>query len=439
MSLMPDNISKVCAKNDLISDESQINSTDSSNSSRSNTNSSDTLSMQTLRFVLDPAFALQLEELFGPVIPDGSVAAIPVVKIDLEFAKLIYDKWKDSTENAVNKTDSSIKTDKKKRNKNKKRNLNLNVLEKCERNLNENTKEPTSLKEIMDHEEALEIHKKEKLKQDKDAATKLKRKQLYSMYPGADPVVLDEIFEANGYSLEKCEKILEEKSTMQDLNLPKKETKLQKSFDKTYSEIISDFETGNWKSWVSGEVNEPIADTSTEASREAETLRENAAEHRSQQLEFLEKARGYNDRGMKTVASYYFQQSSCIKFKAKEENKSASQMIAAGKNASYKNTLDLHGLYVHEALQALQTFLQRKKEQMQLHSQTGLMTLTIITGKGRHSFEQKAKIRPAVKEYLTSNGYRFIEIPPGFEINFKCDGSDYVSDNDGDDDSDDSD
>ena len=79
-------------------------------------------------------------------------------------------------------------------------------------------------------------------------------------------------------------------------------------------------------------------------------------------------------------------------------------MILEMRNVNRKSdTLDLHMLHVHEALNALAEFLDSKK----LEIQAGQVTLRIITGKGNHSAMGLPKIKPAVLDYLTKQNYRY--------------------------------
>lgn len=62
--------------------------------------------------------------------------------------------------------------------------------------------------------------------------------------------------------------------------------------------------------------------------------------------------------------------------------------------------MDFHGYFVQEALEVLEEILQQD---------VGVKFLKIITGAGKHSVDGKAKIKPAVREYLTKHGFRFNE------------------------------
>lgn len=78
----------------------------------------------------------------------------------------------------------------------------------------------------------------------------------------------------------------------------------------------------------------------------------------------------------------------------------AASQIYKGKNA-YRdaNEIDLHGLYVKEALARLSQFIRDAP-------QSGETTLRVITGKGLHSDRGEAQIIPAVQEALRTKGLR---------------------------------
>jgi DNA-nicking Smr family endonuclease len=77
-------------------------------------------------------------------------------------------------------------------------------------------------------------------------------------------------------------------------------------------------------------------------------------------------------------------------------------------NIESYQSIDLHGLHVKEALELTEAYLQKAGAQ-------GSRRYEIITGKGLHS-EGKAKIKPAVGEFLKEKGYKFSELEGGYQI-----------------------
>jgi DNA-nicking Smr family endonuclease len=90
----------------------------------------------------------------------------------------------------------------------------------------------------------------------------------------------------------------------------------------------------------------------------------------------------------------------------KEANSRAAALILHLHNDLSSQFLDLHGLYVDEALAALEDKLQSTTDQPVLY---------VITGKGLHS-KGDARIKPAVISYLNSKAYRFEELPGKLKV-----------------------
>lgn len=91
--------------------------------------------------------------------------------------------------------------------------------------------------------------------------------------------------------------------------------------------------------------------------------------------------------------------------KMEQLNAQARDTILASRNQDDSNTLDLHGLHVKEALEVMERFLELK-----LHSRK-YPSVYIISGTGHHSGPQsrsKARLLPAVQDFLESYGYDFI-------------------------------
>ncbi|EGC39820.1 hypothetical protein DICPUDRAFT_26223 [Dictyostelium purpureum] len=78
-----------------------------------------------------------------------------------------------------------------------------------------------------------------------------------------------------------------------------------------------------------------------------------------------------------------------------------------GKN---KYTIDLHGLFVAQSLK----YLNERIYNLNKEKYTG--TLVVITGKGNHSKDNLAKIKPSVKEFLKKNNFQFKEMDGSFSV-----------------------
>ena len=72
-------------------------------------------------------------------------------------------------------------------------------------------------------------------------------------------------------------------------------------------------------------------------------------------------------------------------------------------------TLDLHGLFVKEALDTMMDLINNLKKK----KTNGSQLLEVITGAGKHSSGGKARIKPAVLSFLRDNGFSYKEVNSG--------------------------
>ncbi|GFT36864.1 NEDD4-binding protein 2 [Nephila pilipes] len=406
-------------KNEASSENKDISKNDSASNENQDQNIMDSNpnTIQTLQFALDPAFAFQLEELFGPVACKDSVSVPPVFEIDLEFAKLIHNKWKIYAQRESKLCNENVRNRRKdeSRQPSDKKNKNCTNLSVVERNVGD----PMTLDEIMDLEYALQIHKNEKLKEDTDSATKIKRLELYKKFPGADTIALDGIFESYNYSLEDSVVAIGESfpepETLQHAEPVMRLDKCADQWNKTYN--YEEFENNDWSAWVynGDDINydKEAAIPNITITPEAEKLRKIATDQYVLRQNCFQKAYNYYHRGMKGVASYYAQEGNNHGCKFREANKDAAHLINKQRNVSLPpSVLDLHGLYVQEAVPVLEKFLKDKKVEMRSRPQNGVFKVSVITGQGVHSI-RGPKLYPSVVEYLKKNGYHFAVVTPG--------------------------
>lgn len=95
--------------------------------------------------------------------------------------------------------------------------------------------------------------------------------------------------------------------------------------------------------------------------------------------------------------------------KAKRYNARAAKWVYAENNKRRRsNTVDLHGLYVAEALEYAQRAIGAARE-------SGQAKLSLIVGQGQHSENGVAKIKPALEGWLQKQGtaYKPDEQNPG--------------------------
>uniref|UniRef100_A0A8C0J683 NEDD4 binding protein 2 n=2 Tax=Chelonoidis abingdonii TaxID=106734 RepID=A0A8C0J683_CHEAB len=398
--------------------------------------SSGSMNINCLELALPPELALQLKEIFGPVgIDSGSLTVEDyVVHIDLNLAKVIHEKWKESIMKRQRMEDEYYKllmqdlddpntilsqsTDSKLQRKKMgcssrsstethSENLATSEIFPFMDHWNAQTQR-VSLREIMSEEIALQ--EKQDLKHvpsmaRKDCAASLKEKQLFEMFPTINQNFLMDIFKDNNYSLEQTEQFLncvleadpvktvvaqeiaQESDTLPSCSAIKnREKKAKKS--KEAEDVLNEM--------VFQDIEYPGYDD----------FRAEAFLHQEKKQECLKKAEEAYRMGMKPVAAFYAQQGRLHEQKMKEANHAAAVQIFEKVNASLlpQNVLDLHGLHVDEAINHLSRVLLEKSHE---YKQTGGKPyLCVITGRGNHSQGGVARIKPAAIKYLTSHNFR---------------------------------
>ncbi|NXR69326.1 N4BP2 protein, partial [Rhadina sibilatrix] len=406
-------------------------------------------SIDCLELTLPPELALQLKEIFGPVGIDAGSLTVEdcVVHIDLNLAKVIHEKWKESILKRQRRDESCklsaegmlliqrIDTD------DSEVLLSQNADSKTEKKKSSSvadtfndtqTKTPAtsdvfpfmdhwnaqiqkvSLRQIISEEMAMQ--EREDLNRvpstaRKDCAAKLKEKQLFEMFPTINQNFLMDVFRDNNYSLEQTEQFL---NCVLEAD-PVKTVIAQESVQQ--NEIVSSYSAAKnreKKAKKSKEEDDPLCEMFQDFEYpQYDDLRAEAFCHQQKRQECLKKAGEAYRMGMKPVAAFYAHQGRLHEQKMKEANHAAAVQIFERVNTSLlpMNVLDLHGLHVDEAVNQLSRVLQEKSEEYQQSG--GKPYLTVITGRGSHSQGGVARIRPAAIRYLTSHNFRFTEIKPG--------------------------
>ncbi|XP_038608168.1 NEDD4-binding protein 2 [Tachyglossus aculeatus] len=393
------------------------------------------LTIDCLELALPPELALQLSELFGPVGVDSGSLTVEdcVVHIDLNLAKLIHEKWKDSVmerqrQDEVSfppllpgtllvgqsrRDDSDEKLVQSTSNKLTKNQVTTEMLPYMDHWSARIPK--VSLREIMSEEIAYKEKQDMKrllLLPDKNCAVRLKEKQLLELYPTINQNFLMDIFKDHNYSLEQTVQFLSCVLAADPVKtVVAQETVHQNEINSSSSAV----RTKEKKTRKSPEVEE---EPSTALFQNLEypaydDYRAEAFLHQQKRVECLKKAREAFCMGMRNVATFYAQQGRLHEQKMKEANHLAAVEIFEKVNASLlpQNALDLHGLHVPEAIHHMSRILQQKSEEYRQGG--GKPYLSVITGRGNHSLGKVARIKPAVTQYLTNHGFRFSEIQPG--------------------------
>ncbi|XP_068045014.1 NEDD4-binding protein 2 [Anomalospiza imberbis] len=403
-------------------------------------------SIDCLELTLPPELALQLKEIFGPVGIDAGSLTVEdcVVHIDLNLAKVIHEKWKESILKRQRRDESckltaevfqQIDTD------DSEVLLSQNADSKIQKKKSSSaadtsydiqTKTPATsdVFPFMDHwnaqiqkvslrqiiSEEIAMQEREDLNRvpstaRKDCAAKLKEKQLFEMFPTINQNFLMDVFRDNNYSLEQTEQFL---NCVLDAD-PVQTVIAQESVQQ--NETVSSYSAAKnreKKAKKSKEEDDPLCEMFQDFEYpQYDDLRAEAFCHQQKRQECLKKAGEAYRMGMKPVAAFYAHQGRLHEQKMKEANHAAAVQIFERVNTSLlpMNVLDLHGLHVDEAVNQLSRVLQEKSEEYQ---QTGGKPyLIVITGRGSHSQGGVARIRPAAIRYLTSHNFRFTEIKPG--------------------------
>ncbi|XP_072191398.1 NEDD4-binding protein 2 isoform X2 [Excalfactoria chinensis] len=389
--------------------------------------SSAAFDINSLELTLPPELALQLKEIFGPVgIDAGSLTAEDcVVHIDMNLAKVIHEKWKESILKRQRRDESwklsaeDSKTQKK----------GMNWVSSSSNEMQTKKAATSEVFPFMDHwnartqkvslrqiiSEEIAMQEREDLKRvpsmaRKDCAAKLKEKQLFEMFPTINQNFLMDIFKDNNYSLEQTEQFLNcvleadpVKTVIAQESVQRNETVSSYSAAKNREKARKAKEEDDVLNEIFQEYEYPQYDD----------FRAEAFHHQQKRQEFLKKAGEAYHMGMKPVAAFYAHQGRLHEQKMKEANHAAAAQIFERVNTSLLplNVLDLHGLHVDEAVNQLSRVLQEKSNEYQQSG--GKPYLCVITGRGSHSQGGVARIKPAAIRYLTSHNFRFAEIKPG--------------------------
>ena len=160
------------------------------------------------------------------------------------------------------------------------------------------------------------------------------------------------------------------------------------------------------KEWVGAgdEVNELYGDTRGEAIRHAQARND-----------YFRKAFAAFRANDKKLAKQLSQKGRHEDTQMKEKHQQARQLIAQQRNSDVNNKsgrvrlLDLHGLHVNEALDLIFETIQT----VSFEKRDGIVILFLITGTGHHTFDGRARVKPAVEEALDPEEIVWAETQPG--------------------------
>ncbi|CAL8331589.1 unnamed protein product [Merluccius merluccius] len=392
------------------------------------------LDIRSLELKLPTELALQLTELFGPVGIDAGACSSDdySVHMDLNLAKLLHQKWKDTIQESQRQAalsyhllqESSVHWGDSQPVKSGIQPADFLIGADGYASLGSQSEaQPdfpimdhwnvsrtrVSLRDIMTEEHARQktLEKTRQSRADldrRDGATLLKENQLYDLFPGIDRHFLHDIFRDHNYCLMETQQFLTSLldegpvKTVMAPEVPHTEPYRAPSKEREKRPTLPDPVISQYQ-----DMEDP----------EYEDFRAEASLQKRRQQENFAKAAEAFKQGKKDVASFYAQQGHLHVQKMREANHRAAMQIFKQVNSSLlpRNILDLHGLHVDEALQHMAQVLQDKTTEYQ----QGLCRpqLSVITGRGNHSQGGVARIRPAVIDYLTNKHYRFTEPKTG--------------------------
>ncbi|KAJ8980736.1 hypothetical protein NQ317_011384 [Molorchus minor] len=263
----------------------------------------------------------------------------------------------------------------------------------------------TNLREIMDEQVAQNIYQKEvdawkNLNPDNLAAILTKQK-LFKVFPFIDKSTLVEILYAHDNKYEETVEILLASTGTENVGGNLESIREPPLKDEVIEEMKEAQNNSKSKEY--------------EEQQEATFYREEASRYLKKREELYQKAQQYHQRGMTEVARFY----SGLASQQTEYFDRANSMAAAtfldehSKRLEDFNTIDLHFLYVKEAIPALDVFLDRNINLLRLGDTKNSECLQIITGRGRRSENGISKIRPAVMIRLKKRKIGFVQLNPG--------------------------
>ncbi|XP_025834921.1 NEDD4-binding protein 2 isoform X2 [Agrilus planipennis] len=260
-----------------------------------------------------------------------------------------------------------------------------------------------NLKDIMAREKERnkyikEIEQWKKLTPD-DLAAKLTRKKLFDSFPTIDQDLLVEILHAHNNSYQQTVEVLLNSTKVEDISDPYG-TILQPPISSTILEEMKEAQQEN-------------TENDEKENKSANELREEARKHLAKRHELYLKAQKHFQKGEGLIASYYSSLAEERGLLYEKANTLAAHMLL-NDNSQKKDfhTLDLHYLYVKEAISALDIFMDRNIMLVSGNNNKN-QELFIITGRGKGSKDGKSKLKPAVISRLRKRKLNYCIMNPG--------------------------
>ena len=133
-------------------------------------------------------------------------------------------------------------------------------------------------------------------------------------------------------------------------------------------------------------------------------LRNQADNYHAKSIECAKRSQQEYKSGNKKKAKKLSQQKTEWQRKRDEASRKASQAIIQGQPWKTSGEIDLHGLFLDEAIKITKEFLRYWSKQKPSSARA---TVFIITGSGHHSDNHRAVIRPKIEELLRREKYQY--------------------------------
>jgi DNA-nicking Smr family endonuclease len=128
---------------------------------------------------------------------------------------------------------------------------------------------------------------------------------------------------------------------------------------------------------------------------QVETFRNQASAYHDKVVQCAKRSQEAWKKGEKSEAHTLSEEKKGWQKNKDEANRKAAKIILESQKWQTSGEIDLHGLYLDEALDATRAFLKHWSKKA-----SGRNIVLIITGAGHHSENNKAVIRPKVEEFL---------------------------------------
>lgn len=140
---------------------------------------------------------------------------------------------------------------------------------------------------------------------------------------------------------------------------------------------------------------------------EAEDHRKKANELGEQQRQLSARSQAAYKAGNGALAKQLSNQAKDIHAQVEYHNKEAARLHYVHNNSNLPDgTIDLHGLFVKEAIQKVDAAVSKAKKENR-------KTLTVIVGAGNHSIDRVQRIRPAVEKWCRDRGHTYTAVNQG--------------------------